>query len=116
MSLSDELVLLIRDFVPVHPTAKLIQEAPKLAFGAFRLRYVSPCRCCNWHGNVAVNRMAWGCDLELPACDDEEKCVNKLFGVAYKGIYPPNKESLQVVVRRLKGEWWELDPADYDSD
>ena len=87
--MSDELVLLIRDFVPVHPTAKLIQEAPKQAFEALHARYAAPCACCFLHGNVAVNRMTWGYDLELPACDWKQpsRCDNRTFDAAFKGVF-----------------------------
>ena len=114
MQLPEEVVLLVRDFVPVHPTARLIQELPAKAFQALHARYAAPCACCFLHGNVAVNRMSWGYDLELPACN--QRCVNKMFDAAFKGVFPPHRENLQLVVRRLRGEWWGLDPADYDSD
>ena len=116
--LPDEVVLLIRDFVPIHPAAKLIQELPANACQALHARYAAACACCFLHGNVAVNRMAWGFDLELPACDlvQSKRCVNKMFDAAFKGVFPLHRENLQVVARRLRGEWWGLDPADYDSD
>ena len=51
---------LIRDFVPVHPLAKLIQDIPPAAFEALHARYASTFECFDWYHDVAVKFMSWG--------------------------------------------------------
>ena len=118
MQVPEEVVLLIRDAVPVHPVASLIQAVPQKAFEALSARYAAPCACCIFHEHVAVNRLSWGFDLQLLACDSDQptKCVNRLFDKAFQDIYPPYRQRCSVVVQRLRDEWWGCDPADYDSD
>ena len=111
-----EVAHLIRDFVPLHPLAKIIQDIPPAAFEALRVRYASPCECCDWYHNVAVRCMSWGGD---PAYEYDlycsERCIRRQFADAFKHMHPCYKPSW--IVKELRGEWWGLDFRDHsDSD